>query len=600
MSSGDAPAHSGIFARSGEYWTIGYGGKSFSLKEAKGLKYIERLLRHPGEEFHALDLLREPIATTASGSTGGDLSAVLADPGVSIGGLGDAGEMLDAQAKHDYKRRLYELREELADLRDRGVVDRAEKVQSEIDFLAREIARAVGLKGRDRRVGVAVERARLNATRAIRAAVQRISEHHPALGEMLDRSIRTGSCCSYAPHPRTPVSWQFSLGVSQASAEDDAAVTLFLRREARFLEAFTEGTTFVGREPERATLRKFLEEARRGQGKVVVIGGAPGVGKTRIAAEIGAEASRDGFLTFVGGCYDREDSVPFIPFVEILEAGLAQAGSPAAFRDALGTDAPELARLLPQLRRLYSDIAAPLELPPEQSRRVLFNAVAALVVRTARRRPLLLLLDDLHWADEGTLLLLNHVAPLVAKMPVLIVGTYRDFELQPNRPLAKTLDVLIRLHLVERITLGGLSQDGVAHMLRALSGREPPEKVVDLFYSQTEGNPFFVEELFRHLVEQGKLTDSAGEFARTSELTGIDVPQTLRLVIGSRLARLSQATQKTLGAAAGDWTFLHLRAARSLDPGRRGLAAGLRGGGGKGGADFLDRGVSPGAIRVFP
>jgi hypothetical protein len=200
----------------------------------------------------------------------------------------------------------------------------------------------------------------------IKVALQKVSEHDPYLGELLDRSIKRGSFCSYAPHPRTPVSWQFSLESPQASVEGDPTIPVFLRSDTRFLRTFTERTTFVGREVERAILRKFLEQTRRGQGKVVLIGGAPGVGKTRIGTEIGAEASSEGFLTFVGGCYDREDSVPFIPFIEILETALAQARSPEIFREVLGSDAAELARLLPQLRRLFPDIAPPLELPPEQ------------------------------------------------------------------------------------------------------------------------------------------------------------------------------------------------------------------------------------------
>jgi predicted ATPase len=181
---------------------------------------------------------------------------------------------------------------------------------------------------------------------------------------------------------------------------------------------------------------------------------------------------------------------------------------------------------------------------------MLFNAVAQLVTRTASQRPALLLLDDLHWADEGTLLLLNYLSPLIAKIPVLVLGTYRDFELQLTRPLAKTLDEMIRLHLVERITLDGLPQSAVAEMLRMLNGSQPPEALTALFYSETEGNPFFVEELYSHLVEQGKLIDSAGEFRCDLKLEDIDVPQSLRLVIGRRLARLSDATQKTLGTAA--------------------------------------------------
>jgi predicted ATPase len=535
-------------ARSGEYWTVGYEATAFSLKDVKGLNYIQRLLQHPGEEFHALDLLSGPGAVASTEDTKADSASL--PGGVSIGRPGDAGEMLDARAKQDYKRRLLELREELEDLRERGDHERAAKVESEIDFLAREMARAVGLGGRDRRAGSTAERARLSVTRAIKAAMQRISEHHTSLGELLGRSVRTGLFCCYVPDPGVPITWQFSIVGVKPSFEAEATAPLLLRSETRFLYALTGRTTFVGREKERASLRRHFEQIPHGTGRVVMIGGAAGVGKSRIAAEAGAEASQRGFLVLAGSCYDRDDSVPFIPLVEILETALTQAPNPQAFREVLGKDASEMARLMPQLRRLFPDIPPPLQVSPEQSRRILFNAVAELLARTAALRPMLLLLEDLHWADEGTLSLFSHLAQSVAKMPVMIIGTYRDNGIDPGGSLAKTLDNLIRLHLVDRMSLSGLSQNGVAEMIRALSGREPPKAVVTLIYSNTDGNPFFVEEMFRHLVERGKLTDPQGEFHSTLNLAEIDVPHSLRLVIGRRLARLNQDTQKVLGAAA--------------------------------------------------
>ncbi len=542
---GRAAAANGIFAVRGEYWTLGYGGTTFPLKDVKGLSYIQRLLQHPEEEFHSLDLLSGPGSTHHVESGRGTTEGT-----DTVGGLGDSGEMLDAQAKQAYKRRLRELNEELEEQRERGNHERAELVKSEIGFYNREMARAVGLGGRDRRAGSASERARLNVKRAITGALQKISEQQPSMGELLDREISTGTFCSYTPDPRIQVTWQFSVGSPEAPGPVASAVPFFPPRETSFLRGFTEGTTFVGREAEHATLARCLEQALAGEGRIVLISGAAGVGKTRIAAEISAKASRRGMRSFVGSCYDREDPVPFNPVVEILEEWLAQTRDMTAFRETLGNDAPEMARLLPQLRRLFPDIPPPLELPPEQSRRILFGAVADLIARAARNAPVLFLLDDLHWADEGTLLLLNHLAQLVPKLPILVVGTYRDFELIAGGQLARTLDELIRRHLVERINLGGLSEGGVAEMLRALSGREPPESLVRLFYSNTEGNPFFVEELFSHLREQGKLIDSVGEFRRDLRLSEVDVPQSCRLVIGRRLARLNDATLKALGAAA--------------------------------------------------
>ncbi|MGC2493764.1 ATP-binding protein [Candidatus Binatus sp.] len=559
----------GIFARSGEYWTLGYGNSSFSLKDVKGLGYIQRLLQHPGEEFHSLDLLSSPGGSSAAELESADKTSLLGDATVSVGGLGDSGEMLDAKAKQDYHRRLVDLREELDDLRERGDETRAAQIESEIDFLHREIARAVGLGGRDRRAGSAAERARLNVTRAIKSALQKISEHNGQLGELLDRSIRTGSFSCYLANPRTPITWRFYLdAAAQPLAAAEISAPVFSRPETSLVQSLAERTTFVGREAERSVLRRMLERALGGEGGVVMIGGVLGVGKTRIAAEFAAEASARGFVTLVGSCYDRENSLPFSPFVEILESAMAQSTSLDAFRTALGNDAGEMARLMPQLRRLFPDIPPPLELSPEQSRRILFNAVVELLGRTAASGPILMLFEDLHWADEGTLSLLNHIARSISKLPVLILGTFRDNEVDPAGPLAQTLDELLRIHMLERISLRGLSQSAVSQMISALSGKEPPQDIVNLIYSGTSGNPFFVEELFRHLVERGKLMDASGEFRRDLNIAEVDVPQSLRLVIGRRLARLSEEARKILGPAAvigRSFTFELLEASTNID-----------------------------------
>ncbi len=566
----NSPVQTGVFAVKGDYWTLGLGGVTFPIKDIKGLSYIQRLLQHPGDEFHALDLL-------SFASVDPDLPKTIVDHedanpvGITIrpGLTGDAGEMLDAQAKREYKRRLHELSETLEDQRERGNHQRADQLQTEIDFLEHEIERSIGRGGRDRRTGSNAERARLNVTRAIKAALEKIAEQQAALGELLDRSIRTGSFCSYVSVPDNHVVWQFSTDGGAAEREVPAVEPQRSRPDASFLRVYTKGTVFVGRDEERAILKRALDQAQRGEGKIVLIRGAAGVGKTRIAAEIATEASGRGMLTFVGSCYEREEPVPFIPFVEILEAALAQTRDLATFRDALGADAPEIARLVPQLRRSFPDIPPPTELPPEQSRRFLFNAVTELVSRVSHNTPSLFLLDDLQWADDGTLLLLNHVAQFVPALPIMIVGTLRDFELDSERRLNRTLDELIRRHLVERITLAGLPESSVAEMLRALSGHQAPEAVVRLFYSETEGNPFFVEELFRHLLEQGRLIDPAGKFRLDLKLGDVDVPQSLKVVIGSRLARLTEDTLKMLCTAAvigRSFTFELLAAAMNADP----------------------------------
>jgi hypothetical protein len=196
-----------LFRREGEYWTISYEGAVIRLRDAKGLRHLARLLAHPGQEFNAVDLEAaegQPAPAAARGSRAGggerELTARL--------DLGDAGALLDATAKAAYQARLGELRGELEEAEDFNDPARAAKARAERDFLVRELARAVGLGGRDRRAASHAERARLNATRAIRAAMANLAAANPALGRHLSSTVRTGRYCSYSPDPRLPISWE--------------------------------------------------------------------------------------------------------------------------------------------------------------------------------------------------------------------------------------------------------------------------------------------------------------------------------------------------------------------------------------------------------
>ena len=176
-------------------------GHTTTLRDLKGLHYIARLLSHPGKEFHVLDLASRGVAPSAT-------TPETADPELASSGWGDSGALLDTQAKNAYRRRLAELDEDLDDARLTGDSGRVGQAEAERDFLIRELSRAVGLGGRDRRAGSASERARVSVTRAIRHAMNRIRKHNPALGDHLDRTIRTGTYCVYLPDTRTTASWR--------------------------------------------------------------------------------------------------------------------------------------------------------------------------------------------------------------------------------------------------------------------------------------------------------------------------------------------------------------------------------------------------------
>ena len=308
-------------------------------------------------------------------------------------------------------------------------------------------------------------------------------------------------------------------------------------------------TAYVGRETERAEIRRLLEQAAGGHGATVLVGGEPGVGKTRFTEELLREARERGCLALVGHCYETEGQPPFIPFVELLERA-SKIVERAAFREALGDAAPEVAKIAPELRRVFPDIPAPIELPPDQQRRFLFNAYQAFTERAARGRPMVLVLEDLHWADEPTVLLMQHLAQHLAPLPLLVVGTYRDVELDVGRPWAKVLESLVRERLATRITLRRLPATDVEQMLKALSGQPPPAALAGVVYRETEGNPFFVEEVFQHLKEEGRIFDDAGQWRADLDINELQVPEGVRLVIGRRLERVSDDTRKALTVAA--------------------------------------------------
>ena len=179
-----------VFRQEGEYWTVVFEGRELRLRDSKGMRYVAHLLRHPEHDFHALDLV---ALTRADDGDGGEVG------GRTTSDLGDAGPVLDPPARSAYRRRLDELRAELAEADAFNDVARAARMRDEIDQLSQQLASAVGLGGRERRVGAAAERARVNVTRAISDAVKRIREHCPPLARHLDASIRTGTLCTYRP-----------------------------------------------------------------------------------------------------------------------------------------------------------------------------------------------------------------------------------------------------------------------------------------------------------------------------------------------------------------------------------------------------------------
>jgi tetratricopeptide (TPR) repeat protein/predicted Ser/Thr protein kinase len=308
-------------------------------------------------------------------------------------------------------------------------------------------------------------------------------------------------------------------------------------------------TLFVGRKKEWSNLLRLLAQAAFGRGTLVMIGGEPGIGKTRLTEELVTEAISKDFLCLVGHCYEMQGGHPYMPFVEIIETA-ARIVEPAAFLQTLGEFAPEVAKLAPELRRKFPDIPAAAELPPEQEQRYTFNSITKYIERAAEVQPLLLVLEDLHWAGESTMLMVQHIARQLDTVAVLAVGTYRDTELAVSRPLARVMEDLLRGHLAVEIVLGRLLEAEVAEMLKKLNDRKPPASLVKLIFGQTEGNPFFVEEILKHLAHQGKLFDQEGHWRTDLSFEEADVPRGVRLILGQRIQRAGEQCLETLSAAA--------------------------------------------------
>ncbi|WCB96378.1 hypothetical protein DSM104299_05137 [Baekduia alba] len=205
-------APSASFRLEGEIWTV-TGAETVRLKDRKGLQYLATLLERPDVEIHAIDLVNGPVDAGARGrSSGGAGAAATAESGdVVLTDGGDAGALLDPEAKAAYRERVVELREDLEEAERFHDVERASRLREELDFIGAELARAVGLGGRDRRAGNAAERARVNVTRAIRGAVRAIAEHDARLGHHLERSVRTGVFCVYDPGPAGPDVWRVTV-----------------------------------------------------------------------------------------------------------------------------------------------------------------------------------------------------------------------------------------------------------------------------------------------------------------------------------------------------------------------------------------------------
>ena len=294
-------------------------------------------------------------------------------------------------------------------------------------------------------------------------------------------------------------------------------------------------------------LKAALEDALSGRGRLVTLVGEPGIGKTRTAVELATYAGLRGAQVLWGRCYEEQGVPPYWPWVQAIRSYVRER-EPEQLRSEMGAGAADIAEIVSDVReRLPGLQASPALDSPEAARFRLFDSITTFLKAAGRKRPVVLVLDDLHWADTPSLLLLQFLTRELTGARLLVVGTYRDVELSRQHPLAETLAELTRERPFQRILLRGLTQEDVRRFIEITSGIRPPGGLVSAVHTQTEGNPLFVTEVVRLLVQEGELTR---ERARERDSWEVRIPEGVREVIGRRLNRLSQRCNETLTIAS--------------------------------------------------
>ena len=307
---------------------------------------------------------------------------------------------------------------------------------------------------------------------------------------------------------------------------------------------------FVGRHAEQDVLAAAWSSAAGGARAIVVISGEPGIGKTRLVAETARALHAQGALVLYGRC-DEDLGVSYQPFVEALRYFVDQApGYELAPR--LGESRGELVRLVPELGELVPDLPPPTTADSETERYQLFDAVVTWLAATSREQPVVLVLDDIHWATRPTLLLLRHLARSVDPMRVLVLATCRTSHLGRAQPLAELLADLRRVQGVDRVSLAGLDHADVGALIEAALGPSSDEAtraVARAIQTKTEGHPFFVTEVLSQLADAG-VAYRDGDARVDAPPLELGIPAGVREVIGRRVGALSQTAQRVLAVGS--------------------------------------------------
>ncbi|NIO68859.1 MAG: protein kinase, partial [Anaerolineae bacterium] len=315
--------------------------------------------------------------------------------------------------------------------------------------------------------------------------------------------------------------------------------------ELSVLERIGRGR-LVGRKHELQEARALWNRALSGQGQMLLISGEPGIGKTRLVRELVTQAEVSGGRALVGTSY-AEGGTPYAAFKQMIREVLRD-GSDDGF-DLPQFVLADLLTLAPELRPRYPDVPANPPVDPQAEQQRLFENLVIFYTALSDHVPLLLVLEDAHWADSGTLSLLRHLARHTRRQQVMIVATYREVELDEARPFHEVLLDLNRERLATRLKLPRLDREQTRELLAVLFAKEITSEFLDGIYRETEGNPFFIEEVCKALVESGKLYYEDGRWHRPS-MEELGIPQSVRVAIQSRVRVLPTDAQETLRLAA--------------------------------------------------
>lgn len=306
------------------------------------------------------------------------------------------------------------------------------------------------------------------------------------------------------------------------------------------------GGLFVGRSQELAQLRSALEDVLSGKGRLVMLAGEPGIGKTRMALEVASHAGLRRAQVLWGRCHESASTPPYWPWAEAIESYVSERDA-RELKSEMGSGAADIAEIVPEVKDKLPELKPPPVLEPEQARFRLFDSVTRFFRRAASLRPIVIALDDLHWADKPSLLLLEFLVRELDKMPLLVICTYRDMEITRRHPLFDALGSLSRSRVFTRVLLRGLSEADALQFIELDAHIHPPQAMVKAVYLQTEGNPLFLTEVIRLLEQEGAFVP--GEMEERQDWA-VSIPQGVREVIGRRLNRLSEECNKVLRLAS--------------------------------------------------